>query len=81
MDDKTQTEIEAAAFRGLVEQVQRRTDEQNIDILNVAGYFSICLSMWYLSSAKHRGVDMDYDQATEAVYGMPYGELKKKYQK
>ena len=81
MDDKTQTEIEAAAFRGLVEHLQRRTDVQNIDIMNLAGFCRNCLSKGSLAAAKQRGVDMDYDQATEAVYGMPYGEWKKKYQK
>jgi len=81
MDEKTRTEVEAAAFRGLVEHLQRRTDVQNIDIMNLAGFCRNCLSKWYLAAAKERGIDMDYDQATEAVYGMPYGEWKKKYQK
>lgn len=81
MDDKTQIEVEAAAFRGLVEHLQRRSDVQNIDLMNLAGFCRNCLSKWYLAAAKERGVDMDYDQATQAVYGMPYGEWKEKFQK
>jgi uncharacterized protein len=80
MEDKTRTELEAAAFRGLVEHLQRRTDVQNIDIMNLAGFCRNCLSKWYLAAAKERGVDMNYEQACEAVYGMPYTEWKEKYQ-
>lgn len=74
------TELEAAAFRGLVEHLQRRTDVQNIDLMNLAGFCRNCLSKWYLAAAKKRGVDMDYDEARRAVYGMPYEEWKPKYQ-
>jgi len=81
MDDKTRIELQAAAFRGLVEHLQRRSDVQNIDLMNLAGFCRNCLSKWYLAAAKERGVDMDYDQATQAVYGMPYVEWKAKYQK
>ena len=80
MDDKTRTEIEAAAFRGLVEHLQRRTDVQNIDLMNLSGFCRNCLAKWYLGAAESHGVDMDYDQAREIVYGMPYGEWKEKYQ-
>lgn len=80
MDEKTRIEIEAAAFRGLVEHLQRRTDVQNIDLMNLAGFCRNCLSKWYLGAAQERGVEMDYDQAREAVYGMPYSEWKAKYQ-
>jgi hypothetical protein len=80
MDDKTRIEVEAAAFRGLVEHLQRRSDVQNIDLMNLAGFCRNCLSKWYLAAAKERGVDLDYDQATRAVYGMPYSEWKAKYQ-
>lgn len=80
MDDKTRTEIEAAAFRGLVEHLQRRTDVQNIDLMNLAGFCRNCLAKWYLGAAGSHGVDMDYDQARKIVYGMPYGEWKEKYQ-
>ena len=81
MDEKTCIEVEAAAFRGLVEQLQRRSDVQNIDLMNLAGFCRNCLSKWYLAAAKERGIDMEYDQATQAVYGMPYAEWKAKYQK
>ena len=80
MDDRTRTELEAAAFRGLVEHLQRRTDVQNIDLMNLAGFCRNCLSKWYMNAAKERGIDMSYDQAREVVYGMPYGEWKDKYQ-
>ncbi len=80
MDDKTRTELEAAAFRGLVAHLQKRTDVQNIDIMNLAGFCRNCLSKWYMAAAKERGIDMDYDQAREVVYGMPYSEWKDKYQ-
>jgi uncharacterized protein len=80
VDQATRTELEAAAFRGLVEHLRRRTDVQNIDLMNLAGFCRNCLSKWYLAAAKKRGVDMNYDQAREAVYGMPYEEWKSKYQ-
>jgi len=81
MDDKTRTELEAAAFRGLVEHLQNRTDVQNIDLMNLAGFCRNCLSKWYLAAAKDHGVEMDYDAAREAIYGMPFGEWKTKYQR
>ena len=80
MNKETQIKLEAAAFRGLVEHLQRRTDVQNIDIMNLAGFCRNCLSKWYLKAAVDEGVDMDYDAACEAVYGMPYSEWKSKYQ-
>jgi len=81
MDDKTRTELEAAAFRGLVAHLQNRTDVQNIDLMNLAGFCRNCLSKWYMAAAKDQGVEMDYDAAREAIYGMPFGEWKTKYQK
>ena len=80
MDEKTRTELEAAAFRGLVEHLQRRSDVQNIDLMNLSGFCRNCLSKWYMGAAKEHGVEMSYDQAREAVYGMPYSEWKSKYQ-
>jgi hypothetical protein len=80
VDDQTRNAIEAAAFRGLVEHLQRRTDVQNIDLMNLAGFCRNCLSKWYLTAAEERGVQMDYDAAREAVYGMPYEEWKGRYQ-
>ncbi len=81
MDENTRTELEAAAFRGLVEHLQRRTDVQNIDIMNLAGFCRNCLAKWYLGAAKERGIDMNYDDAREIVYGMPYSSWKSQYQK
>jgi hypothetical protein len=80
MDEKTRTELEAAAFRGLVEHLQRRTDVQNIDLMNLAGFCRNCLSKWYLAAANEHGLDMSDDDARQAVYGMPYGEWKARYQ-
>ena len=80
MDDQTRIELEAAAFRGLVGHLQKRTDVQNIDVMNLAGFCRNCLSKWYLAAAKDRSIEMDYSQAREIVYGMPYEEWKDKYQ-
>ncbi|MCC5857993.1 MAG: DUF1244 domain-containing protein [Ectothiorhodospiraceae bacterium] len=81
MDDKTRTELEAAAFRTLVSHLRERTDVQNIDLMNLAGFCRNCLSKWYLAAAEERGVEMDYDQAKEIIYGMSYDEWKRRYQK
>ena len=80
MDDKTRTELEAAAFRGLRDHLRRRTDVQNIDLMNLSGFCRNCLSKWYVAAAEERGIDMSYGDAREIVYGMPYGEWKDKYQ-
>ncbi len=80
MDDLTRIEIEAAAFRELVAHLQRRTDVQNIDLMNLAGFCRNCLSKWYLAAARERGVDLDYDGAREVVYAMPYDAWKDLYQ-
>ena len=74
-------ELEAAAFRRLVEHFRTRTDVQNIDMMNLAGFCRNCLSKWYLAAAEERDLEMDYDLAREVVYGMPYSEWKDKYQK
>lgn len=80
MDKQTQTELEAAAFRALLAHLDKRKDVQNIDLMNLAGFCRNCLSKWYLAAADERGLEMDYDQARERVYGMPYEEWKAKYQ-
>ncbi|TQV82334.1 DUF1244 domain-containing protein [Denitrobaculum tricleocarpae] len=80
MDQKTQTELEAAAFRRLVSHLRERTDVQNIDLMNLSGFCRNCLSKWYLAAAEERGLDLDYDAARETVYGMPYSEWKSKHQ-
>jgi hypothetical protein len=81
MDQQTQIELEAAAFRRLLEHLRDNTDVQNIDLMNLAGFCRNCLSKWYLAAAEEKGLDMDYDKAREFVYGMPYDEWKDKYQK
>ena len=80
IDDATRTELEAAAFRTLVTHLRERTDVQNIDLMNLAGFCRNCLSKWYRAAAEDKGLDVDYDQAREIVYGMPYAEWKAKYQ-
>ena len=81
MDDKTRTELEAAAFRRLISHLQKRTDAQNIDLMGLAGFCRNCLADWYLEAAEAKGVDLTKDEAREAIYGMPYGEFKAKYLK
>lgn len=81
MDEKIRTELEAAAFRRLVQHLRERTDVQNIDLMNLAGFCRNCLSKWYLAAAQERGVAMTDPEARETIYGMPYEEWKKRYQK
>jgi hypothetical protein len=81
MDDKTRTEVEAAAFRGLIEHLRRRSDVQNIDLMNLAGFCRNCLAKWVMAAAKERGREMTYDEARAMVYGMPFKEWKARYQK
>ncbi len=80
MDDQTRTELEAAAFRRLVAHLRERTDVQNIDLMNLSGFCRNCLSKWYAAAAEERGLEIDYDQAREIVYGMPYADWKAKHQ-
>ena len=80
MEERTRIELEAAAFRGLIEHLRRRTDVQNIDLMNLAGFCRNCLSKWYLAAARERGIEMGEEQAREAIYGMPYKEWKARYQ-
>lgn len=81
MDEKTQIELEAAAFRHLIGFLQEKTDVQNIDLMNLAGFCRNCLSKWYMAAAEERGITLDYEDAREIIYGMPYSEWKEKYQK
>jgi len=81
MDKATQTELEAAVFRRLVAHLQNRTDVQNIDMMNLAGFCRNCLSNWMKDAADERGVPMTKDEGREAVYGMPYDSWKEKYQR
>ncbi len=80
MDDQTRIELEAAAFRRLVDHLRERTDVQNIDLMNLSGFCRNCLSKWYKAAAEEKGLAIDYDTAREIVYGMPYQEWKAKYQ-
>ena len=80
MDDATRTELEAAAFRGLVAHLQRRTDVQNIDLMNLAGFCRNCLAKWYRKAAQEHGLDMSYEDARTIVYGVPYDEWKRAHQ-
>ncbi|MBN9598145.1 MAG: DUF1244 domain-containing protein [Afipia sp.] len=80
IDKATRTELEAAVFRRLVSHLQRRTDVQNIDMMNLAGFCRNCLSNWMKDAADAAGVAMSKDESREAIYGMPYEEWKAKYQ-
>ena len=81
IDDKARTELEAAVFRRLVEHLRSRTDVQNIDLMNLAGFCRNCLSNWMKEEADAKGVAVSKDESREAVYGMPYEEWKAKHQK
>ena len=80
MDDATRTEIEAAAFRALRDHLRARTDVQNIDMMNLAGFCRNCLSRWYGEAAAERGEDLSKAEAREIVYGMPYDEWRARHQ-
>lgn len=80
-DEKTRTELEAAAFRRLLQHLDSRKDVQNIELMTLAGFCRNCLSKWYKAAAEERGLELDYESAREIVYGMPYEEWKQKYQK
>ena len=79
-DPKTRTELEAAAFRRLVAHLRERTDVQNIDMMNLAGFCRNCLSRWYREEAATKGINIPDPDAREIVYGMPYKEWQAKYQ-
>src|SRR5262249_3956261 len=80
MDEKTRTELEAAAFRRLVSHLRERTDVQNIDLMNLAGFCRNCLSNWLKDAADEKGIALTKDESREAVYGMPYETWKEKNQ-
>ena len=81
MDKQTQIELEAETFRHLLKHLGERSDVQNIDLMNLAGFCRNCFSKWYRAAAEEKGIEMDYEQAREVVYGMPYSEWKTLYQK
>lgn len=81
MDEQTKVELEAAAFRTLVQHLREHTEVQNLDLMNLAGFCRNCLSKWYVAAGKERGIDLDYEAIRTEVYGMPYSEWKQRYQK
>ncbi len=81
MDDKTRTELEAAAFRRLRDHLRERTDVQNIDLMNLAGFCRNCLSNWMKDAADERSVALSKDESRSLIYGMPYDEWRKLHQK
>jgi hypothetical protein len=81
METQLQTELEAAAFRTLLDHLRAHTEVQNIDLMNLAGFCRNCLSKWYRAAAEARGVSMTDAQAREIIYGMPYAEWKARYSK
>lgn len=80
MDKNTQIELEAGAFRRLLNHLQKNADVQNIDLMILADFCRNCLAKWYVAEAVERGIEFDYEQAREVIYGMPYKEWKDKYQ-
>jgi len=81
VDQKTNTEIEAAVFRKLIDHLRKRTDVQNIDLMNLSGFCRNCLSKWYHAEAQTRKIEMDYEDSRKLIYGMSYSDWKQKYQK
>ena len=79
MDEKIRTELEAATFRRMVQHFRDNTDVQNIDLMILAGFCRNCLSKWYKAAAEERGLELDYEESREIIYGMPYPEYKNKY--
>ena len=80
MDDNTRTEVEAAVFRRLVHHFRERTDVQNIDVMNTAGFCRNCLAKWYRAAAAEHGAELSYDETRELVYGMTYAEWQETHQ-
>ena len=80
MDKQTETELEAAAFRRLIEHLRKRDDVQNIDLMNLAGFCRNCLSNWFEDAAKAQSVAISRDEARQHIYGMPYEEWKARHQ-
>jgi uncharacterized protein len=80
LDRGQRTEIEAAVFRRLLDHLEGRTDVQNIELMNLAGFCRNCLAKWYAAAASEAGVELDFESVRERVYGMPYGEWKERHQ-
>lgn len=80
IDDQTQVELEAAAFRRLVQHLREHTDVQNIDMMNLAGFCRNCLANWYKDAAEEKEISLSKDEARAIIYGMPFDEWKSRYQ-
>ena len=80
IDAETQEQLEAAAFRTLMAHLQKRTDVQNIDLMNLAGFCRNCLAKWYQAAAKEKELDLSKEESREIIYGMPYTQWKEKHQ-
>ncbi|MCY4531037.1 MAG: DUF1244 domain-containing protein [Gammaproteobacteria bacterium] len=80
MDDNTRLTLEAETFRRLIQHLDENKDVQNIDLMNLAGFCRNCLSKWYKAAAEDKGIDLDYEEAREIIYGMPYAEWKQNFQ-
>ena len=80
MNESTEIQLQAAAFRRLVAHLDENKQVQNIDLMNLAGFCRNCLSKWYRAAAEDKGIEMDYEEARQVIYGMPYSEWKAKYQ-
>jgi hypothetical protein len=80
IDDAARTEIESRVYRQLIDHLRKYPEVQNIDLMNLAYFCRNCMSKWYRAAARELGVDLDYEQAREIVYGMPYAEYKSRYQ-
>ena len=81
IDDNEKIDLEAATFRRLIDHLQKNTDLQNIDLMNLAGFCRNCLSKWMVEEAKKKNISLDYEKVRNEIYGMNYSEWKKKYQK
>lgn len=81
LDQETQTKLDAAVLRKLLAHLEKRNDVQNIDLMNLAGFCRNCLSRWYSEAAAEQGIEIDKETARERVYGMPYGEWKRRHQR
>ena len=81
MDDKIKKELYSEVLETLIEHLRKRNDVQNIDLMNLSGFCRNCLSKWYVNAAEKINLDIKYEDAREIIYGMPYADWKKKYQK
>lgn len=81
MDETTRNRLEAEVLRKLIAHLDKRSDVQNIELMNLAGFCRNCLSKWYQAAAAEHGIEISKDEAREFIYGMPYAEWKQRYQR